>query len=335
MSYWNELVDELSDTDEELPSDRMADLWILMGSMSAGTAFVALADADIAVRAMRNVAAPIDDRLSTASRRFLRNLLAHSSEGELEGWFDAWRRILEAEGKPADAKQTLAQLHDVLADASPSHGWVVASRGGGKTHLLVQLVAERLSPDETLSAAAELASLHPDLSSEEASGLRSVLAALAVRDRVTDQLAGQPRQVLSAEDAADSVLRQARIAGEAIASIWEYPMLEPRAAAIALGAKPANREKVRSYRDRSWLLALPKGRGFIYPKFQFDPVTHDIYAAVRTANETLGAHSDPWGVASWWSSPNDRLGSTPADLVGTDKDSEIVHAAEALLEPVG
>jgi hypothetical protein len=335
VSYWSELVDELSDSDEELDSDHVADLWILLGSRSEGSAFVALAGVDIAARAMRNVATPVDDRLSNASRRFLRNLVAHSSERDFEVWVDASRRELEAEGKPTDAKELLARLQDLFAEASPSHGWIFAPRGGGKTQLLVQLVADRLSPDETLSAAAELAALHPDLSKQETPGLRSVLATIAFRDRLIDELAGHPRQVVSAEDVADSVLRQARIAGEATATIWEYPMLESRAAAVALGAKPANREKVRTYRDRSWLLGLPKGRGFIYPKFQFDPASRELYDEVRSVNELLGAHNDPWGVASWWSALNDRLGARPVDLVGTDRGSEVVRAVQALLEPVG
>ncbi|MCA1842632.1 MAG: hypothetical protein LC792_05470 [Actinobacteria bacterium] len=199
----------------------------------------------------------------------------------------------------------------------------------------MQLLAERLSPDERLTAAAELASLHPDLEGAGSADIRSLLATVALRDRLIDELAGAPRHVARAGDVADSLLRQARIAGEALASIWEYPMLEPAGAALALGAKPSNREKVRTYRERSWLVGLPKGRGYMYPRFQFDPGSHDVRPEVRSANELLDAAHDPWGVASWWTAPNDRVGCRPVELVGTARGPDVVHAAQAFLEPVG
>ncbi len=339
MSYWSELVEDLAEGEEDLPRDQVADLWILLGSRSGsypvGTALVALADVDVAVRAIWHLAAPVDPRLSNASRRFLRNLVAHSSERDLDVWLQASRQAFEATGSVANPEGVIAELRAALAEAGNEHRWVVAPPGSGKSHVVLRFLAEQLSPDERLTAAAELASLHPDLEEEESAGIRSLLATVAVRDRLVDELAGDPRQVVRAEDFADSLLRQARIAGEAMASIWEYPMLEPSAAAVALGAKPANREKVRTYRERSWLLGLPKGRGFMYPRFQFDPQTHDVYPEVRSANELLGAANDSWGVASWWIAPNDRVNARPVDLVGTARAAEVVHAAEALLEPVG
>jgi hypothetical protein len=112
-------------------------------------------------------------------------------------------------------------------------------------------------------------------------------------------------------------------------------MLKPGAAAVALGAKPSNRERVRVYRERNWPLGLPKGRGYVYPHFQFDPMTLDVRVEVREVNELLRAGSDPWGVASWWISTNDRLNARPIDLVGTSRAGAVTLAAQALLEPVG
>ena len=43
----------------------------------------------------------------------------------------------------------------------------------------------------------------------------------------------------------------------ALRAIWAEPMLDLRDAALALGAKRENRERVRRYRDRSW---IPEGR---------------------------------------------------------------------------
>lgn len=339
MSRRNDLVDDLAGVEEDSPEEYLADLWILLGarsgSFSAGTAILALADSDVAVRAMCHLASPRNDRLADASRGFLRNLVAHSSAREVEAWLSASRRAFGAAGDQTDPEDIIAQLGGVPSDSSTELGVIVTPSGSGKTQFVLQFLAAHLSPDETLTAAAELASLHPDLEREESASIRSLLATVVVRDRLIEHLAGDPRQVVGAEDVADSLLRQARIVGEAMASIWEYPMLEPRAAAVALGAKPTNREKVRIYRDRSWLLGLPRGRGYLYPRFQFDHESRDLYVEVKSTNELLRAADDPWGVASWWTAQNDRIDARPVELVGTARAPEIAHAAHAVLEPVG
>ncbi len=336
MSSLSDLLEDLAGSDDEdLSPERVADLWILLGARSGsyarGTVLRALADVDIAVRAMVHVVSPADERLTKASRRFLRDLVSQSSAREIEEWL-TMTRVALAEAEPrADREALLSALR-----AAASEGrWIVEPAEASKTHLLVRFLAERLSPDDRLTAAAELASLHPDMEHAESGTIRALLATVAARDRLVEKLSGDPRYVLSAEDIADSVLRQARIASEAMASVWEYPMLEPGAAAVALGAKPSNRERVRTYRERSWLLGLPRGRGYVYPQFQFEPKTQDVYQEVRRANEILSAVSDPWGVASWWIVRNDRIEARPVDLVGTSRATEIQRAAETLLEPVG
>jgi hypothetical protein len=201
--------------------------------------------------------------------------------------------------------------------------------------LLAQPLSQDLEPDLVLDAAAEVAAHHPDLEATE-ERIRTLLAVVAKRNEIVHGLAGQPRQVLDVDDLTDSTLRQARLAGEAIATIWEERMLEPRAAAEALSAKATNREKVRSYRERSWLLGLPRDRSYLYPAFQFDPRKRELYSEVRQVNELLDAAADPWGLASWWVSPNDRLGGArPLDLVGTARAEEVIQAAQAVVEPIG
>ena len=128
---------------------------------------------------------------------------------------------------------------------------------------------------------------------------------------------------------------RAQIEGEALRAIWDEPMLGPRDAALALGAKRENHERVRCYRERSWLLGLPSGRGYRYPAFQFDADRRDVAPEVRTVNEQLDAAGDPWGVAFWWVSRNDRLGAQPRELVGTARAGELAAAASALTEPLG
>jgi hypothetical protein len=163
---------------------------------------------------------------------------------------------------------------------------------------------------------------------------------LAIEDgwlSIAERIAGAPRRIVDLTNAADDSLRQARIAGEAIAAIWEEELLTSSETALRLGAKPSNREKINSYRRRSILLGLPRdeGRRYLYPAFQLDPQRQEIRPEVWKVNELLDAAADPWGVASWWISLHGRLGSRPMDLVGTAEASTVVRAAEAALEPLG
>src|ERR1700721_1131045 len=202
MSAWSDLVQDLEATDdEELEPDHLADLWILLGASSgsnaAGTALVALADPDIAVRALSHVISPIDDRLSMASRRFLRNLVAHSSEHDIDVWVRATRQSLATSEPGTDPEAALAALRAELVDAGRDR-WVVGQPGSGKTNLILHFLAARLSPDEKLTAAAELASLHPDLEVEERASIRALLSTVVFRDHLVGELAGQPRRVCAA-----------------------------------------------------------------------------------------------------------------------------------------
>lgn len=195
-------------------------------------------------------------------------------------------------------------------------------------------IAAALPAEESdvLDAAAALAARHHALEGDE-SRLRSWLALFAVRSDLARQLGGGPRQVL--DDVSQALMAQAGLQGDAMRTIWREPMLEPKDAAVALGAKATNREKVRQYRERSWLLGLPSGRGYLYPAFQFDHERRDVFPEVRAVNERLEAANDAWGVASWWISRHARLGARPADLVGTDRGDGLVAVAAAATELVG
>lgn len=188
------------------------------------------------------------------------------------------------------------------------------------------------SPDDWLDAGAELAARHPDLEGK-ASELRSLLAWEASKSKMAHELAGEPRHLVTASELQGE--RQVRIAGEAIADVWKEPILEPREVALALGAKESNREKVSSLRKRSWLLGVPRNRGYLYPAFQIDLSRRQVFPEVRAVNQELGAAEDAWGVASWWLSSNDRLGARPADLVGSSRSEDLVEAAKALTAPIG
>ena len=206
------------------------------------------------------------------------------------------------------------------------------SRTDAWRELLVHYTSRVAEESDVLDAAALLAAQHHALAGDEA-WLRSWLSLLTVRNDVVRQIGGEPRHVL--DEAGQGVLAQAMVQGEAVRAIWREPMREPRDAAVALGARATNREKVRQYRKRSWLLGLPAGRGYVYPAFQFDPERRDVFAEVRAVNERLEAADDPWGVASWWIARHARLGARPADLVGTRRADDLVAAADAAIEPIG
>jgi hypothetical protein len=152
------------------------------------------------------------------------------------------------------------------------------------------------------------------------------------RDPPVGRGSGAPRVVAAIELQEDL---RARIADQAIARIWEEDVLKPGQVALALGGKESNREKAASLRKRSSLLGVPRGRGYLYPAFQIDVARREVYPEVREVNETLGAAEDPWGIASWWLSSNDRLGARPADLVGSCRTEDLVQAAKAVTAPIG
>lgn len=187
---------------------------------------------------------------------------------------------------------------------------------------------------DRLRLAATVASQHPRLEGKERR-LETLLATMSSASAVTEAMGGGPRHVVDLEALAESELQQAQIGGEAAAVVWSLPMLESSAAAAALGAKRTNRERVRQFRERSWLLGLPRDHTFLYPRFQFDRRRRDVFAEVREVNQILGSGRDPWGVASWWVSPNERLGDAPITFVGKSKGDVLKRAAEALVEAVG
>jgi hypothetical protein len=76
---------------------------------------------------------------------------------------------------------------------------------------------------------------------------------------------------------------------------------------------------------------------FVYPAFQFDRPRHKVYPEIAAINAILDAKEDPFGVLSWWVSPNARLedAQAPYQLLGTDLADRLQSLAEAVIEPVG
>lgn len=143
----------------------------------------------------------------------------------------------------------------------------------------------------------------------------------------------EPKHLVTAAELREDL--QQHLVDEAVVEIWEQELLEPQQMALALGVKKSNREKASALRKRSRLLGIPRNHSYLYPAFQVDVGRREVYPEVCSINETLSAADDPWGVASWWLSPNDRLGAKPVDLVGTARADELVQAARAVTSPLG
>ncbi len=315
---------------QDLAPDDLADAWIVLSAKAANPVFVALATDAVATRAVYHLIEPKPSPLREASEGFLTELVASRGHDRLAQWVQGCRAYLRID----DLDATVMAVSGSLGQWAVFHGTTI-ERTQRSRRILFESLSKDLAPDAVLDAAAEVAAHHPDLEAIE-DRVRTLLAVAAKRNEIVHGVAGEPRRILDVDDLTDSTMRQARLAGEAIATIWDEPMLEPRAAATALGGKKTNREKVRTYRERSWLLGVPRDRRYLYPAFQFDPRRRELYSAVREANELLDAAADPWGVASWWVSPNDRLGrARPLDLIGTAQAEDVVRAAHAALESIG
>jgi hypothetical protein len=81
---------------------------------------------------------------------------------------------------------------------------------------------------------------------------------------------------------------------------------------------------VHSFSQRPVVAMVPY---FLPPDTELETTTHDV---VETVNRLLGAARDPWGATSWWVTLNTRLGKPPADLLYTNRETEIISAAEAI-----
>ena len=71
------------------------------------------------------------------------------------------------------------------------------------------------------------------------------------------------------------------------------------------------------------LLGVKVGNQYLHPKFQIDPVRHEIRPIVAYANRALECDADPWGALDWWYSKDEALGGRrPVDMLDTGELSE-------------
>jgi len=153
-------------------------------------------------------------------------------------------------------------------------------------------------------------------------------------ESITRRIAGEPKQVIGAE----RLLRDALLRGEVEQRVFEEAMLEAEAAGQVLGsrAKSNPRQYPNKLRKDGVLLGVPHGNRFLFLAFQFDTKRRRIHPVVQEVNLLLEAKNDPFGVASWWITPSERLGGRPPkDLIGRNDEEQIRALAEAELHPLG
>lgn len=219
--------------------------------------------------------------------------------------------------------------------------------GGVEDALLMRLVRKHTSLSELvrrfeiegrlddrawLDVAALLATRREAIESK-GDAIRDWLALFALRERLIHSV--DIKHDATVERVAQFMRVQTELQREAVQTVWKQPMLRPARVAAVLGWRGAYRGRIRRYRLRSWLVGFLRDGAYHYLAFQFDEERHQVFPEAIEINERLEAASDPWGVASWWISTNDRIGARPADLLGTERARDVVDAAEAELEPIG
>jgi hypothetical protein len=85
----------------------------------------------------------------------------------------------------------------------------------------------------------------------------------------------------------------------------------------------AHRSIAQHRRRANELLGVKVGNQYLHPKFQIDPVRHEIRPIVAYANRALECDADPWGALDWWYSKDEALERRrPVDMLDTGELSE-------------
>jgi hypothetical protein len=137
----------------------------------------------------------------------------------------------------------------------------------------------------------------------------------------------------SSEDTLENLRQRARtvLMGEGMVSSEDVSAL--------LGSTSVNpRQYAMELRNRGELLGVKRGNRYWYPEFQFDRTRQTVYDVVREVMQLLDANEDPWGVLSWWVSPNARVTGqrAPKDLlVDASQHGALLALARTVVEDSG
>lgn len=184
-----------------------------------------------------------------------------------------------------------------------------------------------------LDVMSEVSSSEPDLRRFRFSLLASLRSALAA-GRVAEELAGSPRMLVEGIELPGfgpaDIAREATVRGLARARVFDEEMFTASAVSTLLGSRSQNpRQYANKLRSRSEIVGVPHQNQYLYPAFQFDAEHHRIRPGAARVNTILRAAEDPWGVASWWISPNGSLhGRAPKELL-TEPDGETILVESA------
>lgn len=148
-----------------------------------------------------------------------------------------------------------------------------------------------------------------------------------------EQVAAASGRATDVRSALEQVQLSKHIRTQAHRAVLAQPMLDSSAVSKALGRSGNNaREAASKLRLAGKLLGVQDTtNAYLFPAWQIDQAGRRVFPVAAEINLLLDALDDPWGVASWWISPTDRLnGDAPKDLLGTEDDGDIVVLARAL-----
>ncbi|MFE5704956.1 hypothetical protein [Rhodococcus koreensis] len=102
----------------------------------------------------------------------------------------------------------------------------------------------------------------------------------------------------------DDILDEKTVLSDAVERILSFPHLSAKEVADTYDKNWANpSDALRKLSAKGEVIGLKRAGKFRYPEFQFS-LPGEAAQVVREGNVALGARDDPWGVASWWLSPN-------------------------------
>ena len=112
-----------------------------------------------------------------------------------------------------------------------------------------------------------------------------------------------------------NVLDEKTVMRDAVEYVLSFPHLSAGEVAVKYRkgwANPSDALRKRAHQ----VIGLKRGGRYRYPEFQF-AVAEEAADLVHRSNAALGAAEDPWGVASWWLSPNPAVTArrSPVDLL--------------------
>ena len=194
--------------------------------------------------------------------------------------------------------------------------------------------SSKLSATETADLVDALIRTSLGVPEDVAVELVGVIHAAVATARLPTKVARIPRALSTAAELMEEALRKGNLQDR----IYQQKMVDADSASQLLGSTSSSnlRQYANKQRLDSVLLGVPYKNSYLYPVFQFDVARRRVIPIVERVNKLLEARKDPWGVASWWTTPSERLNDRcPYELLGSVEEQKIEELAYADLEPIG